>query len=258
MTPDIVVDIGNSRMKWGRRSSEDFESVSLLYDEVGTWKQQLEQWSGERKNWAIASVVPEQLGRLTKWLTQFDVKVTLIENELFLKNVAADGFSTSVRNPQSIGIDRLVCAAYASKLKSEDYSVIVVNIGTAMTFDFVHESGEHVGGLILPGPRLMAESLRSQTAALPEVEITPEWPNTWIGKNTYDAIVLGIKSAVIGTAYSVCDDWLLNHPNTTVKITGWFSQIFDRPGLTRSLEIAVIDPMLNLRSIEYACQVVTR
>jgi len=91
-------------------------------------------------------------------------------------------------NPRQVGQDRLV-GAYAAKVY---YGVpaIVVDFGTAITFDMVSGKGEYLGGIIVPGIRLSAESLFHKTALLPKIKI--KRPKSLIGKDTEGSILSGL------------------------------------------------------------------
>jgi type III pantothenate kinase len=101
------------------------------------------------------------------------------------------------RIPSQVGQDRLVNAYAALKLFGK--GLIIVDFGTAITFDIVSRKEEYLGGLIAPGLRLMQESLNKKTALLPFVELAK--PIELIGRDTASSIRAGI---VYGAA-SLCD-----------------------------------------------------
>lgn len=208
MTPDIVVDVGNSRMKWGRCAGGVVaEMVSLPHDAVVDWKRQAEEWgTSERPRWAVAGVVPQQIQRLQEWLAARGITPAVVTNDLFADG-GPTGFVTKVDELHRIGIDRLVTAYAAYRRYFQLFPVVVINMGTAMTVDFVEKHGIHVGGVILPGPHLMAKSLHTYTAKLPQVDVHPELPTTFLGRNTEQAITVGIANAVLSTAYQLVWDW---------------------------------------------------
>ncbi len=115
--------------------------------------------------------------------------------------IAGEDFCVPLMNkyriPSQVGQDRLVNAYAALKLYGK--GLIVVDFGTAITFDIVSRSAEYLGGLIAPGLRLMQESLNKKTALLPFVELAR--PIETIGRDTASSIRAGI---VFGVA-SLCD-----------------------------------------------------
>ena len=106
--------------------------------------------------------------------------------------VVAAGIKTGVRirmdNPKEVGADRIVDAVAAHHLYGGP--VIVVDLGTATTFDTISQEGDYLGGAIAPGLSTAAESLFRQTAVLPRVELVR--PSHVIGTNTTDAMKSGI------------------------------------------------------------------
>jgi len=91
-------------------------------------------------------------------------------------------------DPAQVGQDRLVCAYAAWELYGAPS--VVVDLGTAITFDVVSSKGEYLGGIIAPGIRLSVETLFNQTALLPKVKVAR--PKRVIGKSTDESILSGI------------------------------------------------------------------
>ncbi len=100
--------------------------------------------------------------------------------------------------PERVGADRLAnaVAAWARARRA----CVVVDVGTAVTFDVVNAKGEFVGGMIAPGPALQARSLHEHTSLLPEVKIDPSSPRDRraIGRFTEEAIKGGIHAGLVG------------------------------------------------------------
>ena len=115
-------------------------------------------------------------------------------------------------NPSATGLDRLANAYAVRGLTSSP--AIVVDIGTAITFDIVSKEGDFIGGLILPGINMQLESLHNKTNKLPEVSIKNI--KLVIGKNTEDAILSGVINGVasaIDGLISKCKDELGESPS---------------------------------------------
>ena len=112
--------------------------------------------------------------------------------------VVEAGVKTGVRicmdNPKEVGSDRIVNAVAAHKLYKGP--VIVIDLGTATTFDAVSEAGDYLGGAIAPGIAIATEALFTRTAALPRVELT--FPKKAIGTSTIAAMQSGIVFGYIG------------------------------------------------------------
>ena len=112
--------------------------------------------------------------------------------------VVETGVKTGIRiamdNPREVGADRVVNAAAARHLFGGP--LIVIDFGTATTFDVVSREGEYIGGAISPGVALGAEALFTRTAQLPRVELVH--PKNVIGKGTVSAMQSGILYGYVG------------------------------------------------------------
>ena len=91
-------------------------------------------------------------------------------------------------NPREVGADRLVNAVAAYERLGGP--CVIVDFGTAITYDVVGAAGEYVGGIIAPGVEISMEALTSRAAAIPKIDLTP--PRALIGKSTVEAIRSGV------------------------------------------------------------------
>jgi type III pantothenate kinase len=104
------------------------------------------------------------------------------------------GMPIMTDNPKEVGADRIVNAVAAYDIYKS--AVIVVDFGTAATFDYVSQKGEYMGGAIAPGIGISTDALFQRAAKLPRVEISK--PRNIVGKNTIDSIQSGIFYGYIG------------------------------------------------------------
>lgn len=131
----------------------------------------------------IASVVPRLIYTFSKLARKYmDIEPLVIAPGI------KTGISIKTENPKEVGADRIVNAVAAKHMAG--FPAIVVDFGTATTFDVVNKDGDYIGGVICPGIKLSSQILHSNTAKLPEVEI--EKVETVIGKNTIHSIQSGI------------------------------------------------------------------
>ena len=93
-----------------------------------------------------------------------------------------------IDNPRELGPDRIVNAVAA--YEAIKGPVIVVDLGTALTWDVINAEGEYIGDIIAPGVEISLEALASRAAALPRIDLTP--PRSLVAKGTIDAIRAGI------------------------------------------------------------------
>lgn len=138
---------------------------------------------------AVCSVVPPLLGTFIELCTRY------FHIPPF---VVGPGVKTGVRirmdNPREVGTDRIVDAAAAHHLYGGP--LIIVDFGTAITFDTVSKEGDYLGGAIAPGLTIAAEALFTRTAALPRIQLVP--PKRAIGTNTVDAMQSGLIFGYVG------------------------------------------------------------
>ncbi|MGH7885548.1 MAG: type III pantothenate kinase [Thermodesulfobacteriota bacterium] len=148
-----------------------------------------------------------------------------------------------IDNPGELGSDRIVNAAAAyEKIKSD---VIVIDFGTATTFDCISKEGDFLGGLIVPGIEISSNALFAKTSKLPKVELTR--PKNLIGKNTVECI----QSGLINGYYSMVEGLLTRlknemRSNSTVIATGGLASIV----LGKKNEIMEIDENLTLYGLK--------
>ena len=197
--PDAVVDIGNSRVKFCRVAKGILELPvrGLPADDLVAWERLATEWGTANRTWAVASTVPERMRQFIAWAESRGEKVIAIDAPRKVP------IGVSVDEPSRVGIDRLLNALAVKAAGRPGEPAIIVDAGSAVTVDFLHQEGSFAGGVIFPGLRLMALSLREHTAALPLVDAMSAIPPGPPAKNTEAAIKLGLLYAVAGGADAV-------------------------------------------------------
>jgi type III pantothenate kinase len=221
----MAVDIGNSRVKLGqfqRECSGESDASKgvraaddpLLPEPMATFdlpirhdtgefdSNRLVAWCNEHlangTTWRIASVHRAAAARLStvlsEWATQS--KKDCLIRQLTYRDVP---LPILVDEPARVGIDRLLAALAADRLRQRGRAAIVVDLGTAITVDLVDTDGAFAGGAILPGIATSARALADQTDALPQVTLEfLDKPPAALGKSTVPAIESGIYWGAIG------------------------------------------------------------
>jgi type III pantothenate kinase len=133
----------------------------------------------------IASVVPPLTGSLVTMVMDYFGRVPLL-----FEPAVNGGIPILIDNPAEVGADRIVnsIAAFAA-YGGKGLPIIVVDFGTATTFDAVSAKGEYLGGIICPGPQVSADALFQRAAKLPRIEVRK--PARVIGTNTVAAMQSG-------------------------------------------------------------------
>jgi type III pantothenate kinase len=145
-------------------------------------------------------------------------------------------------NPKEVGADRIVNAVAAIERYGGD--IIVVDFGTATTFDYISGKGEYMGGCICPGIMISSEALFKKAAKLPRIEIAK--PKTVIGKDTVSSMQAGILYGYAGLV-----DGLVERIRAEVKSN---SKVIATGGLAKTIahearSIHVVDEMLTLEGL---------
>jgi type III pantothenate kinase len=187
----LVIDVGNTNIVLGLMKDQEVvgrwrvSTKGRTTDEFGLLLKQLlgPEYTQQVTGGIVSCVVPATLYSITKACRRY------LQVELM---IVGSGVKTGMRvrtdNPREVGADRIVNAVAAlSKWKPP---LVVVDFGTATTFDCVDANGDYVGGAIAPGLRIAAEALFNKTSKLPMVEVRK--PKRVIGTNTIDCIQSGL------------------------------------------------------------------
>ncbi len=193
----VVVDLGNTRVKWGRLgpSGSLDSSVALPTDAPEAWADAWELWnpSGvESSAWAVATVNPPAADRLDAFF-----RVHGIRAARWYRSAADVPVRHALERPETAGADRACAVLAAVALRPGGAPGLVVSCGTAITVDRIAADGTWQGGAIAPGLRLSARALHLLTAQLPEVDVS-EIPPSW-GSSTHPALAAGVFWGVVGS-----------------------------------------------------------
>jgi type III pantothenate kinase len=226
VTPDVVVDIGNTRIKWGWvvPGHEALKVASLPHGDPTAWDAQLTDAPIRGPiRWAVASVNPCETDRFLEWIR------TRRETAAVIDDPSSLPITIDVDEPAKVGIDRLLNAVAARARVPEGGPVVVIDVGSAVTVDLLDERNRFRGGAILPGPRLMAKSLHQYTAKLPDLPIDDVPNEDPPGRNTTDAIRVGIMAAIMGGCQLLVDEYavLCERPLTVLMAGGAVGSLID-------------------------------
>ena len=223
----LALDVGNTHTVVGLYADHKLDARWRLAthgdrtaDETGLWLRQLLQLEdlapSDLTGVAVASVVPPVDPQLREAVRRF-----LQAEPFFVAPGISTGMPLRVEAPQELGADRL-CDAVAAK---ERYGgpCVVIDFGTAVTWEVVSSEGEYLGGVIAPGPGVTADALFSRTAKLPQVALAP--PPRVIGKGTVDSIQSGIFYGYMGLVEGVTRRVLDEIGPAPVIATGGFADV---------------------------------
>lgn len=244
----LVIDVGNTNIVFGI-----FKGKKLLYnwristdknrtsDEYGLIFEQIVRYHGldtdEIGDIMLSSVVPPLMHTLSVMCKKY-----FNSEPIVVGPGIKTGMDIKYDNPKEVGADRIVngVAGY------EKYGgpLIIVDFGTAITFDAISKEGNYLGGVIAPGIRISSEALFLRTAKLPKVELTK--PDKTIGKNTVNSIQSGIIFGYIGLVDSILErmveEMSVGGCNVNIVATGGFASLIS----SESKYIEKVDELLTL------------
>jgi type III pantothenate kinase len=253
MNASVVVDMGNSRVKWGRVAGHAVvDAVALPIDEPATWQAQLDRWGLlEPVSWLLAGVNPERQNRLAAWLRGCGQRVAFLDDWRRLP------LKAKLEYPERAGMDRLLIAVAANARRVPNTPAVLVGAGTAVTVDWLDADGAFCGGAIVPGFHMMARALHEHTALLPLIEI-PTAPPPIPGDSTPAAMQAGVFWSVAGGVGALIDRLIEGTQQTPqLFLTGGDAGLLDqalrvcRPSSQRT---AIVWPWMTLEGIRLTAE----
>ena len=244
----FVADVGNSQTVIGLYDNStlaaDWRIGTSNYrtgDELRILFQMLLQQEGVKpediKGCCVSSVVPQLNSALQQVCRDgFGVEPLMVEPGI------KTGLKLHTENPKEIGADRIVNAVAA--LEEHEGPIIVIDFGTATTFDYITAKSEYIGGIIVPGIQLSADALFERCAKLPQVEIAV--PDTVIGRDTVSNIRSGLTYGYADMVNGLVRRmWEETKTKTKVIATGGLA-----PHIAEVADVIdVVDPQLALKGL---------
>ncbi len=227
----LVVDVGNTNISFGVVDAEKnltntfsikterertafefltFLEINLKYFNIN---------ATEITEVKIASVVPEAERELAKLFTEIYKKTVKFITPADIP------ITINLTNPLEVGVDRVLNVFSALTDCKNKNNILIIDFGTAITFDVGLKTGIYEGGIIFPGINLSLEALKNGTSKLPKVSLKE--PIKLIGKSTAEAINCGIfygyASMVNGIVRSLCKQYEFK-----IIITGGYANLFSK------------------------------
>ena len=233
----VAIDVGNSETTVGVGNNLSWKSYryttrkTITSDELFMmFKTTIDPESINDENLdgsIICSVVPQITDSVIEATKRFTSKT--------VKNVGPGiktGLKVNIDNPKELGPDRIANSVGGFKMAKK--TAVIVDLGTATTFDIVNNKKEYLGGSIAPGIKISLEALTSKTSSLRSVEISN--PKSVIGKNTYEAVQSGLVLGHASMIDSMLEKIILElDSEPKIIITGGLGEI--------------IQPILNIETI---------
>ncbi|GAC42477.1 type III pantothenate kinase [Paenibacillus popilliae] len=246
----LVIDIGNTnivlgvyegdrlldnwRLSTSRQSTTDEYGV-MIYNLFTMTKLSVKDIEGV----ILSSVVPPIMNTMEMLCKKYLNKVPLIVGP-----GVKTGVNLRIENPREVGADRIVNAVAAIEWYGGLKPLVVVDFGTATTFDVIDVKCNYIGGAIVPGIGVSTEALYQRAAKLPRIELTK--PRSVIGRNTVHSMQAGIIFGYAGQVDGIVDR-ITNElgAEPTVIATGGMAELI----ASESRTIDTTNPLLTLEGL---------
>lgn len=245
----LVIDVGNTNITLGIFRGEELQGsfrmttkLSRTSDEFGIFICNLFKTRGiepsDIEDVIIASVVPKIMYSLTSGIIKY-----LGKNPIIVGAGTKTGIKINIANPKEIGADRVVDAVAGYELYGGP--VIVIDFGTATTYDLIMEDGTFAAGITSPGLQICANALWNETARLPEIEIRR--PESILAKDTVSSMQAGLVYGCIGQTEYIVERIRKESGIRNLKVvaTGGLGKLIAES--TDSID--VYDPLLTLKGL---------
>lgn len=243
----FVFDVGNSNITMGLYDGENLvkrwrmtTDIEKTSDEYGVFLNScfmLENIDMKCvEGVIIGSVVPPLMYSL-----EHAVRKYFRKNPMIVGPGVKTGVNLKIENPKEVGADRIVNVVAACEIYKGP--LILVDFGTATTYDAISRKNEYLGGVICPGIKISADALFNRASKLPRVELSR--PDTVIGNNTVKGMQSGLIYGVLGQV-----EYLVNHMKKEMNDTD--IKVVATGGLARMLASAteVIDDIAANLTLE--------
>ena len=234
----IAVDIGNTETTVGIGSKDNWDSYRFTTRDTNTPDELLALFNStfqiksevkkDIEGAIICSVVPQATNSFSEAIHRY-----LNLEPVIVGPGIKTGLKVNIDNPKELGPDRIANSVAGHLITETD--TVVIDLGTATTFDVVSKNKEYLGGSIAPGIKISLDALTLKTASLKSVEL--DTPNKVIGKNTYEAIQSGLIMGHASMIDSMVEKIILEIDiEPKIILTGGLSK--------------VVQPILNV-NVEY-------
>lgn len=206
----LVVDVGNTRIK-----AAVFEDATLF--EIFVFSKMELQKNIENileKFQNVTDLVISSVGDVEK---QSFIDFNKVLKVHFVSHEDSFPFQNCYTTPKTLGIDRMVLAAGAT-LQFPNQNRLVIDAGTCITYDFIDEKDNYLGGAIAPGLRLRYEALHNYTAKLPLLSL--QTPEDFIGNSTSESIHSGVVNGFVYEIDGFIDEYKARFTNFIIILTG--------------------------------------
>jgi type III pantothenate kinase len=208
MQTTLCFDFGNTRLKCAVFNGADLKEVIVLEnDDVATIEQIIQQHNATKS--ILSSVINHNI----------EIETILANSTKFhkLNHASKLPITTPVGKPETIGADRLAICSAAVHLYPNQHN-LAIGLGTCITYNFINKFNEFLGGSISPGMNMRFRAMNEQTALLPMIEATHDFP--LIGYDTKTNLLSGVLLGMAKEIDGIIEAYANKYSNFNVLITG--------------------------------------
>lgn len=206
---NLIIDIGNTRVKVAVFEMNSVKEIFVIEKEkiISEVKKIISKFNISRSIISsVANISESEQQNLVKLL-----------NPLFLNNETKVPFSNLYKTPKTLGVDRIALASAAINKYSKK-NVLVIDAGTCITFDFINEKKEYLGGAISPGINMRYKALHNFTSKLPLLKQNEVF--NFVGTDTNSSIHSGVVNGICNEIEGVINQYKDEYQDLTVVLTG--------------------------------------
>ncbi|MBD2872641.1 type III pantothenate kinase [Paenibacillus arenilitoris] len=244
----LVIDVGNTNIVLGIYKGKELlhhwrlsTNRSATVDEYGMNIHNLFHYAGVKLDQMDGVIISSVVPPLMRTLEQLCLKY-LRKTPLVVGPGVKTGLNIRYENPREVGADRIVNSV--AGIVKYGTPLIVVDFGTATTFDYIDEGGNYLGGAIVPGIGISTEALYQRAAKLPRIELMK--PKSVIGRNPVTSmqagIIFGYAGQVDGIVRRIRSEFGVT---PRVIATGGLAELISAESET----IEEVDPLLTLEGL---------
>jgi len=207
---NLIIDVGNTQVKVAV-----FKNFKIVHKEVTEVNNLLKTIKSLKKKYqALNYGIISSVGNLDESVID---SINLSINILVLNSQTKLPFKNLYKTTKTLGVDRMALVS-ASVKNYEEQNVLIIDAGTCITYDFINDKNEYLGGSISPGIKMRYRSLNNLTANLPLLEI--KIPDDIIGNSTSESMHSGIINGVLIEIDGVIVQYQKKIKDLTIILTG--------------------------------------
>ena len=206
---NLIIDVGNTRVKAAVFELNTVKEIFVFNKEEIVFE--IEKII---KNFSISATIMSSVSNISEKVVQ---EISDLLDPIHLNSKTNVPFKNKYKTPETLGVDRIALAAAATK-KYPDKNVLIIDAGTCITFDFINNKKEYLGGAISLGLKMRYKALHNFTSKLPLLELKEVFE--FIGSDTNTSMHSGVVNGVCNEIEGVINQYRSKYGDLTVVLTG--------------------------------------